>query len=220
MPEFLAAARPEDGFAGFKGHGEGFFVHVGHHQHLAGVVILNNGGDKAFFIVLGLNVTVDHGILYNLSFFDEVSMDGTYIIRAAKPDDIVAIDHLCHQLGYEVDRDGLQRRFHRIMHDPNQLMRVAVKANNVAVGWVHALPVCYLESEPFIEIGGLVVDFSCRRMGIGQALMTAAEDWSRDRGITTIRLRSNSKRTAAHEFYRSIGYEVVKQQFTFVKELR
>jgi GNAT superfamily N-acetyltransferase len=166
-----------------------------------------------------LNIAVDHVILYNLSFFDEVSMDSTYAIRAAKPEDISAIDNLCLQLGYEVDRDDLKLRFYQISNDPEQLLRVAADEGDAVVGWVHALPVCYLESETFIEIGGLVVDFACRRMGIGQALMASVEDWAREGGFSAIRLRSNSKRTTAHEFYRSIGYEVVKQQYSFVKEL-
>ena len=87
------------------------------------------------------------------------------------------------------------------------------------MAWVHALPVCYLEADTFVEIGGLVVDSSCRRMGIGQTLMATVEVWARERGFSMIRLRSNSKRTGAHEFYRRIGYEVVKQQYMFVKEL-
>lgn len=140
-------------------------------------------------------------------------------IRAAELRDLQAIGDLCGQLGYEVDRDRMQRRFMQIMQDPAQILRVASDNCNGLAGWAHALPVCYLEAEAFIEIGGLVVNKSCRRMGIGQALMTSVEDWAREIGITTIRLRSNINRQGAHQFYRNIGYEIVKQQYTFVKKL-
>jgi ribosomal protein S18 acetylase RimI-like enzyme len=146
-------------------------------------------------------------------------MNKPFEIRAVEPDDIDAIGNLCCQLGYEVDQDGLQQRFDLIVFGPNQILRVAKNTDGVVVGWVHALPVCYLEADIFIEIGGLVVDSSCRRMGIGQALMTEVEDWARKHSFTMIRLRSNSKRAIAHEFYRSIGYELVKQQYTFVKQI-
>jgi len=146
-------------------------------------------------------------------------MSKLFKIRAAKPDDILAIGNLCSQLGYDVGGESLQRRLDQITSDSAQVLRVATNKQGDVVGWVHALPVCYLEAEIFIEIGGLVVDSSCRRLGIGQALMAAVEDWAREGGFPTIRLRSNAKRAEAHEFYRRIGYEVVKQQVTFVKDL-
>lgn len=146
-------------------------------------------------------------------------MSKAFHIRAANPGDIDAIDRLCRQLGYEVERHGLQRRLEQIVDDPEQIVFVAQNMSAEAVGWVHALPVCYLEAEAFIEIGGLVVHNSSRRMGIGQALMEKVEAWTRESGYSTIRLRSNIIRTGAHEFYRSIGYAVVKEQYTFVKEL-
>jgi len=49
--------------------------------------------------------------------------------------------------------------------------------------------------------------------------MQAAEDWARGQGLRAVRLRSNVIREKAHIFYRSIGYQQVKAQYTFEKEL-
>lgn len=51
-PEFVTASAEEVGFAGFDRLGERVLVHPGHHQYLAGLVILDDGGDQAVGIVL------------------------------------------------------------------------------------------------------------------------------------------------------------------------
>lgn len=146
-------------------------------------------------------------------------MTKQFNIQLAKSADAPAITALCDQLGYKTDAADVMQRMQMIMMDPKQLLRVAMDREGDVIGWVHALPVCYLEAEPFIEIGGLVVEASCRKMGAGRALMTAVEDWARDEGYRFIRLRSNILRKEAHRFYATIGYQNVKQQYTFVKEL-
>lgn len=140
-------------------------------------------------------------------------------IREARPEDMAAIAGLCAQLGYAVDAAGVKRRFMLIADNPGHYFRIAVTAAGNVIGWVHALSICYLESEEFIEIGGLVVDGNSRRQGAGRQLMLAVEGWARESGFATIRLRSNVKRLAAHQFYQRIGYQIVKEQYTFVKEL-
>ena len=58
-------------------------------------------------------------------------------------------------------------------------------------GWVY-----YLASEP-----------AKRCQGIGRALMSAAEDWLRNRGCPKIQLMVRSDNLAAKGFYAAIGYE-------------
>jgi GNAT superfamily N-acetyltransferase len=146
-------------------------------------------------------------------------MTETIRIRSAELSDLQAIGELCIQLGYAAELAGVQMRLGRVLKDPRQLLRVAINEAGAVIGWVHALPVCYLEADEFIEIGGLVVDAAYRKMGAGRRLMGAAEQWAKQSGFSVIRLRSNSKRVEAHQFYRSIGYQIVKEQYTFVKEL-
>ncbi|WP_309227220.1 hypothetical protein [Micromonospora thermarum] len=49
--------------------------------------------------------------------------------------------------------------------------------------------------------------------------MTAAEEWARDRGLTTAQVLSGSERNAAHAFYRGRGFRGVKTEQVFVKSL-
>ena len=77
-----------------------------------------------------------------------------------------------------------------------------------------------LESDPMVEIGGLVVDRQARNRGIGRALLTAVEDWAISREIEVVSLRSNSLRIEAHAVYHRFGYTVPKTQLVFRKNLR
>jgi len=64
-----------------------------------------------------------------------------------------------------------------------------------------------------------VVHEDARGRGVGRALVSAAEDWARERGYTMVSVRSNVIRRDAHEFYKGLGYEPTKSQFKFRKKL-
>ncbi|MCK4726727.1 MAG: GNAT family N-acetyltransferase, partial [Anaerolineales bacterium] len=73
--------------------------------------------------------------------------------------------------------------------------------------------------EPFAEIGGLVVIEEWRASGVGRALLKTAETWARDRVVSGMRVRSNIIREGAQRFYEHLGYNNVKTQKVFLKEL-
>ncbi len=50
-------------------------------------------------------------------------------------------------------------------------------------------------------------------------LMDQVERWSRQHGYGSVRLRSNVVRSRAHAFYERLGYEVIKTQKAFCKNL-
>jgi hypothetical protein len=50
VPELLAAAAIEPGFAAFQGAAQGFGVHVGEHEDFTRVGVLGDGGNEAVFI--------------------------------------------------------------------------------------------------------------------------------------------------------------------------
>jgi len=52
----------------------------------------------------------------------------------------------------------------------------------------------------YAEIVSLVVSESARGQGIGKALVLAAESWANTR-VNKIRVRANSTREEAHDFY-------------------
>ncbi len=139
-------------------------------------------------------------------------------IRAARLSDAGDIAHLTTQLGYDLTEADAADRLSRLLLRDDQQFFVA-DVDGCAVGWVHVVFAEYVDAEPFVVIGGLVVDQNHRRLGIGRALMDHAEVWARERGCSMVRLSSSATRSAAHRFYENLGYANIKTQFSFFKPL-
>ena len=138
------------------------------------------------------------------------------LLRTAQPADALRLIALSAQLGYGIDDVEVAAHLRRMQHDPNQLLLVAAM-HCVPVGWVAAAVRHLLIVPPFVEIEGLVVDEAVRQQGVGRALLVAAEEWAAQRGVRTVRLRSNVMREPAHAFYRSCGYTMAKTSYNFSK---
>lgn len=139
-------------------------------------------------------------------------------IRPLRSEDAERVAELATQLGYPSVAADILHRMTALPADGSHAVLVA-EAEGAVAGWVHVFIGHAIESDPRGEIIGLVVDQSRRRKGIGRLLMQHAEDWARARGATRMALRSNVIRTAAHEFYKSLGYAVAKTQYAFNKSL-
>lgn len=96
---------------------------------------------------------------------------------------------------------------------------VAVVPRVGVVGWIGVALHESLTDSGRADIQGLVVEDEYRGNGIGQLLVDAAENWARRRGCTSMRLVSNVVRERAHEFYKRLGYEILKTQHAFKKSL-
>jgi GNAT superfamily N-acetyltransferase len=95
----------------------------------------------------------------------------------------------------------------------------AARAGGTLLGWIHVAGQYCLEAEPWAEILGLVVDEDRRRRGVGCELLRCAERWARERGYRRLRLRTNVVRVETHAFYRRRGFEELKTQHVFVRDL-
>jgi GNAT superfamily N-acetyltransferase len=96
---------------------------------------------------------------------------------------------------------------------------VATADSGEIVGFVHAHERRLLVSEPYAELGGLVVAAEARRRGAGRRLVGEVERWARDRGLALVRVRSGVMRRDADAFYRAEGFGVEKEQTVFDKRL-
>jgi GNAT superfamily N-acetyltransferase len=72
-----------------------------------------------------------------------------------------------------------------------------------------------LLQKDFWEIEALIVAESARGFGLGKQLMLGSFKLAADHGITTLRLRSNVKRTDAHKFYEPLGFKVTSTSHKF-----
>ena len=146
------------------------------------------------------------------------SQEPRSLIRAAVKEDAERLALLSGQLGYPAAAPEIRGRLQRIQAREDGQVFVA-EVDGAVVGWVHVCEVHFLESPAHAEIAGLVVDERCRGRGVGKELMAAAERWAASLGYTTVRLRSNVIREAAHRFYRNLGYSETKRQAVFSRSI-
>lgn len=138
--------------------------------------------------------------------------------REMMPSDLPRVTELAGVLGYPCTLDVMRKRFARVLAQPEQGIFVAAHGAAV-VGWVHARANHSLESEPDVEIVGLVVDGAARRAGVGRALVERAAAWAREHGSARLRVRSNVIRPESHAFYAAIGFVVHKTQHCYALAL-
>jgi len=138
-------------------------------------------------------------------------------IKKAELSDCEAISFLSKELGYEQnDISETTKRLTTLLDSENDEVFVAIY-NNLVVGWIHAFITYRLESDSFVEIGGLVVSSKSRNLGIGKQLVNEVVLMSKKLNCK-IRVRCNSKRTQSHKFYEAIKFENIKRQHVFEKK--
>jgi GNAT superfamily N-acetyltransferase len=141
------------------------------------------------------------------------------LVRLAMLKDAAAIALLAEQLGYAVSLQVLQESLKRLEGDLDHAVYLAHSASVSVIGWVHVYARESLIVGRVAEIGGLIVHQSYRGQGVGRLLLQQAEEWAQQQNCTSLVIRSNTQRQAAHQFYRHVGYQIRKTQVVFDKEL-
>jgi GNAT superfamily N-acetyltransferase len=140
-------------------------------------------------------------------------VDGEVQIRTALEADAEALAALSGELGYPSTPEEVISRL-CLLRDPERTLLVAQSGGLVA-GFVDVHVQRVVESEPYAEVGGLVVGAAHRRKGVGAALLEAAAAWARERGLRRVVIRAGSERRGAHEFYPAVGCRVLKYQCVY-----
>ena len=139
-------------------------------------------------------------------------------IRKVEIGDADAIrDISAEGLGYSCDLTLVQKKI-AALNASREAVFVAV-ADNSVIGYIHIERYDVLYFETMANVLGLSVFKAYHKMGIGKALLFAAEDWARQNNIKMMRLNSGMNRTDAHGFYEHFGYVSEKDQKRFVKTL-
>ncbi|MEE1947107.1 GNAT family N-acetyltransferase [Pedobacter sp. KR3-3] len=121
---------------------------------------------------------------------------------------------LTTQLGYTNEPTAFAKRLQHLINSKADCIFIAL-ADDKIVGWIHGAYQLTLESPPFVEILGLVVDADFRGQQIGKRLVDAVKIWSQAFEVEKIRVRCNIIRLASHEFYKRLGFEENKRQAVF-----
>lgn len=128
------------------------------------------------------------------------------LLRPARPADAPVIATLSGDLGYATTPANAAMRLARLLDDPDHHVIVAEQGGAV-VGLVSLLRAWAIHrDEPSVRLSVLVVDSRHRRLGIGERLVAASEDWARAQGADSLHLTSGSHRPDAHRFYVRLGY--------------
>jgi GNAT superfamily N-acetyltransferase len=126
----------------------------------------------------------------------------------------LSVQQLSEQLGYPLSLLEIESNITELTSTNDHVAFVAVIDKQV-VGWVHAFRALFMESKPFIEIGGLIVDDKYRSKGVGKKLVEKIKEWCMEKQISVLRVRSQLKRKEAHQFYLNNGFIEIKEQKVF-----
>ena len=136
----------------------------------------------------------------------------------------ITIEHAPHaqrlakQLGYSLLLTQIENNIREVANEKDHAAFVALFEEKI-VGWIHAFRTVFIESRPFIEIAGLVVDENYRSKGVGKKLVEKIKEWSLEKAVSEVRVRSNIIRAEAHQFYLALGFTEIKEQKVFQMNL-
>lgn len=138
-------------------------------------------------------------------------------LRYASEKDIPQIAELMNELGYQTDAEIIKGRLVKIRQRNGRVI-VAVDTNGEVVGCVHAFIDLRLAEGEIGEIVSLVVKKELRGKGIGTKLLHKSRQWIQESGCEKVRIRANTVREDAHQFYIDQDFEEIKMQKIFQAE--
>jgi GNAT superfamily N-acetyltransferase len=138
-------------------------------------------------------------------------LDASVDIRPMRGEDLPEVGALTAELGYPGSLEAMRARFEALARRPEHATYVATLGDRTS-GWLHARAQHALESDPVVEIVGLVVAAGVRRLGIGRELVAHAQRWARELGSRRLLVRTNVLREGAHDFYEALGFRWSKTQ--------
>ena len=133
-------------------------------------------------------------------------------IRDAKPTDAKVLADLINFLGHPIDEKTVRKNIARLAKFGEAPLVAVLDKQVVGLIGVHRMVTVHRPA-PVGRIPGLVVAKDAQDKGIGRILVEAAEQWCRKAGCRIIEVTSNDRRTAAHAFYRHLGYERTSMRF-------
>ena len=128
------------------------------------------------------------------------------ILNTLEDDNLLQIDSLLHQLSPDAPAvDG--HRLAGLLKDADFKLFVAMNEDGLIVGML-TLTACKMISYTKYWIEDVIVDGSCRGLGVGRALVRAAVSYVKENETSPIiYLTSNPSRVSARNLYRSEGFQ-------------
>jgi ribosomal protein S18 acetylase RimI-like enzyme len=137
-------------------------------------------------------------------------------IREAKPGDAKALVELFEYLGHPIDEKAVRKNLAALKKTRETPLVATLDKKIVGVCGLGRRVVIHRPA-PIGRITALVVAEEAQGHGIGRLLVEEVEKLLRKAGCKIVELTSNDRRTAAHAFYRHLGYE--RTSIRFMKKL-
>jgi ribosomal protein S18 acetylase RimI-like enzyme len=137
-------------------------------------------------------------------------------LRAAKPGDAKRLSALLDYLGHPLSEKAVRKNLAALAKRKETPLVATLDKQVVGLVGVHTMVTVHRDA-PVGRIPVLVVAKEAQGQGIGKILVEEAERLLRKAGCRIVEVTSNDRRTAAHAFYRHMGYE--RTSLRFMKKL-
>jgi len=137
-------------------------------------------------------------------------------VRDAKRSDAPRLVELIRYLGHEVDEKAVRKNLTALKKLGETPLVATLGKAVIGLCGVHRTVTVHRDA-PLGRMTILVLAEEAQGEGIGRMLVEAAEQWCQKRGCQMVEVTSNDRRTAAHAFYRHMGYE--RTSIRFMKKL-
>jgi GNAT superfamily N-acetyltransferase len=133
-------------------------------------------------------------------------------LREAKPGDSQVLATLIKYLGHEIDEKSVRKNLARLKKAGESPIVATLDKAVVGLIGIHKMITVHRPA-PVGRIAVLVVAKDAQDKGIGRLLVDEAEKVLKKAGCKIVEVTSNDRRTAAHAFYRHLGYERTSMRF-------
>lgn len=137
-------------------------------------------------------------------------------LRGAKPGDAKVLARLVKYLGHPIDEKTVRKNLAALKKTGETPLVATLDKTIVGLCGIGRRVVIHRPA-PLGRITALVVAEEAQGHGIGRLLVEEAERLLRRAGCKIVEVTSNDRRTAAHAFYRHLGYE--RTSLRFMKKL-
>jgi len=139
-------------------------------------------------------------------------MSDLLAIRAAGSADATALAELIEYLGHPIDEETVRKNIAHLTAAGEAPLVATRDQTVIGLCGIHRMVTVHRPA-PVGRITVLVVAESAQGHGIGRLLVEEAERRLRQGGCQIVEVTSNDRRTAAHAFYRHLGYERTSARF-------
>ena len=134
--------------------------------------------------------------------------------RRVTANDAEVVARLLTELGHPTDAVDVPTRLREVLGE-NGAAFLQVDESGRALGFFSVARHAVLHAAgPVGLITSLVVAKGARRLGVGRAMVAAAQNWARDAGCVRLIVTSGEHRPDAHSFYPACGMAHTGRRFS------